>query len=148
MKEHIKFFLASVLIIFISVGAAIMVFFPKTISTLGNSTNSYALQTVFSGSTSLGTGTSTVVSLPDAARVFGYLCNTDATSNVYIGFSNYTSTATNTPNAIGTASTTAGVVIFPKTCYSMDNKGNTTWGQINAITASSATTTLLYMFGH
>ena len=139
---------AAILVVFIGVWAALLVVKQKTTSKLGDAVSGYALTQTISGSVSLPTGTSTVVSLPDTARAFGYLCNTDATSNDYLGFSNYTSTATSSATAIGNATTTAGVVIFPKTCYTISNQGNNLWAAINATTASSATTTLFYMFGH
>lgn len=148
MKDEIKFFLAATLAVFIAVFVALLLVRPTTLKNLGDTTSGYALNSTISGSVSVPTGTSTVVSLPDTARVFGYLCNTDKNANDYLGFSNYTSTATNTAAAIGYATTTAGVVIFPASCYKMDNTGNDLWSQINVATASSATTTLLYMFGH
>ena len=150
MKDYLQVFFGAIVAVFIGSVVALLVVRPATISKFGDTTSGYALNSTVSGSVSLPTGTSTVVSLPDTARLFGYLCNTDANANDYLGFSNNAQTGNATPTAtqLGLATTTAGVVIFPKTCYEMGNKGNILWSQINATTASSATTTLFYMFGH
>lgn len=147
MSDNTKAFVGITLSVFIAVLGALFIFRPANTPKLGSSINSYALNSTISGGVNLPTGTSTIVSLPDTARVYGILCNTDKVANDYLGFSNYTLTATNTA-ASGLATTTAGVVIFPASCYRMDNLGNLVWSQINATTASTATTTLLYMFGH
>ena len=148
MKDEIKVFGAVMLAVFIAVAAALLVIRPASVTKFGDAVAGYPLLSTTSGSVSLPTGTSTVVSLPDTARAYGYLCNTDTSANDYLGFSNYTSTATSSSAAIGYATTTAGVVIFPKTCYELASPKNNLWAQINATTASTATTTLLYMFGH
>lgn len=138
-----KYYIIAILIVL----ASIFFYGLKHSSKLGGTVNGYPIQVITTGSLNLTTGTSTVVSLPDSARAYGYICNTDTAANEFLGFSQYTSTATSTSAAIGYATTTAGVVIFPKTCYEISSKGNMFWGQINATTASSATTSLFYMFG-
>jgi len=148
MKENFKLIGSSILVIFIAVCLALFVTQPKTVVKYGDTTSGYALNSTISGSVGVSVSTSTVVSLPDTARTFGYLCNQDPKGTVYINFSNYTSTATNTATAIGAAATSSGVTIFPSSCYTLSNQGNNTWAQINAIASSSATTTLNYMFGH
>ena len=148
MKEYIYFVLGAILAVFIGVVVALLVVHPGTTSKLGDATSGYAMNSTISGSVAVSVSTSTLVSLPDTGRNFGYLCNQDPNGTVYLNFSNYTSTATNTAAAIGIASTSSGVTIFPKTCYTLSDQGNNTWAQINAIASSSATTTLDYMFGH
>lgn len=139
-----KYFLESLLLVLLLI--VLFGIYHENKKPLGSSSNGYALQTITSGSVSLPPATSTIVSLPNNARAYAYLCNTDKVANDMLGFSNFTPTATNTATALGLATTTAGVVIQPQTCYTI-NQQNNTWAEINAITASTATTTLLYMFG-
>lgn len=98
----------------------------------GDAVNGYPFSKSTQGQVLLTSGTSTVVVLGNSARTYERFCNKDTAATEYLSFGN-------------TATITAGTILTAGTCYQMSGSDSMFVGQVNATTASTATTTLLYI---
>lgn len=116
-------------IILIALFCGISAFKPTT---FGDAVNGYPFNKTTSGQISLTSGTSTSVVLANSARTFERFCNNNSSSSEFLSFGN-------------TATITSGTLLTAGTCYQMTGTESIFTGQVSATTASSATTTLLFI---